>query len=161
MMEHNRFVEIPLGLAGKVFRSPMPFAAFDEGNTLLAEFERAGVTQVVMLTEPGEDLVRAGRDLSRLYSQHQISTIHYPIKDFGRPEDLDELRDQVEKVLGLVNQGEKVAVHCFAGRGRTGMFLAILTKQALGLEGDEAIRWVRQYFPAIETHEQEELVRAY
>ncbi len=160
-MEHNRFVEIPLGLTGKLYRSPMPFASFDQDHTLLNEYQSAGVTQVVMLTEPGEDLIRAGRDLTRLYSQHQIKTIHYPIKDFGSPEDLDELRTRISDVLALVSTGEKVAIHCYAGRGRTGLFIAILAKAALGLKGEEAIRWVRQYFPAIETKEQEDLVREY
>ena len=160
-MENNRLIELPLGLEGKLFRSPMPFAAFDEKNTLLEEYLAAGVTHVVMLTEPGEDLIRASRDLTRLYTQNKINPIHYPIRDFGSPDDVEQLKDKVRQVVDLVENGQTVAVHCFAGRGRTGMFLGIVAKVVLGLDGDEAIAWVRELFPAIETEEQEELVRVY
>jgi hypothetical protein len=37
-----------------------------------------------------------------------------------------------------------------------------MARQLLGLSGDEAIRWVRQYIPgAVETELQEELVNEY
>ena len=39
------------------------------------------------------------------------------------------------------------------------MFLALLARKTLGIGGQEAIDWVRQFFPAIETRAQEKLVR--
>ena len=39
------------------------------------------------------------------------------------------------------------------------MVIALLARKALGMDGQEAIDWVRQYFPAIETDAQENLVR--
>jgi len=38
------------------------------------------------------------------------------------------------------------------------MFIALLSRILLKLDGWKAIDWVRQYFPAIETMEQEQVV---
>ena len=51
-------------------------------------------------------------------------------------------------------------VHCLAGVGRTGMFLASLAKLGMGYSSEDAVRWVREYIPgAIEIPEQEQLVK--
>lgn len=149
---------IPLQLLGKIHRSPMPFAAFDVDYSTLDEYLQAGIDTVVMLIEPGEDLRRANMDLRRVYEEHEICVLQYPIVDFDTPEDLEGLKDLLQQVIEKANQGENIAVHCFAGRGRTGMFIALLSRMVLGLDGQAAIDWVRQYFPAIETREQEQIV---
>lgn len=158
-MDEKNLVPIPLGLKGSVYRSPMPFAAFDYGKSTLSEYLDAEIDTVVMLTESGEDLRRAGRDLAQTYASHQIETVHFPIVDFDTPDDHHSLLTALEDVIQRAKQGENIAVHCFAGRGRTGMFIALLARKALGLKGQAAIEWVRNYFPAIETQEQESLVR--
>lgn len=158
-MNGKNLVPIPLGLRGQVYRSPMPFAAFDDGKTTFSEYLDAKINTVVMLTEDGEDLRRAGKDLAQTYADHQIETVHFPITDFDTPEDHSSLLDKLDEVLQRAEQGENIAVHCFAGRGRTGLFIALLARKALNMAGQEAIDWVRGYFPAIETEEQEELIR--
>jgi len=158
-MGEKNLVLIPLGLKGSVYRSPMPFAAFDYGKTTLSEYQEAGINTVVMLTEKGEDLLRSGRNLAQTYAENQIETIHYPIEDFTTPEDHSSLLKTLDEVIQRAKLGENIAVHCFAGRGRTGMFIALLARKTLGLEGQAAIDWVRAYFPAVETEEQEQLIR--
>jgi protein-tyrosine phosphatase len=144
-----------------VYRSPMPFALFDRDSTALGEFIQAGVSTVVMLIDEGEDLERAGIDLKARYSENGLQTIHFPIVDFSIPDNQSDLKEVVISVSEKIKQGEHVAVHCFGGQGRTGMFVALLGRQLLGLGGDEAIQWVRGYFRAIETSAQEQIVREY
>ena len=120
-----------------------------------------GINTVVMLVEEGEDTQYAGKDLKTEYALHNIDVIHYPIRDFDTPEDSADLKNTLDRVQEKCQDGEKVAVHCFAGRGRTGLFIALLARQALGLDGDQAIEFVRRYFPAIETKDQEQLVREF
>ncbi|MEN8241958.1 MAG: protein-tyrosine phosphatase family protein [Chloroflexota bacterium] len=152
---------IPFDLPGKIYRSPMPFARFDYDHTVFQEYLEAGIDSVVMLIEEGEDLELAGQDLKSLYAQNGIDVIHYSIVDFGTPEDSQKLEDHLEIVLDRVKQGEHIAVHCFAGQGRTGMFLALLARRILKIDGDQAISFVRQYFQAVETEAQQQIVIDY
>lgn len=151
-------IEIPFGLPGKIYRSPMPLAAFDEGQTTLHEYDQAGIDTVVMLTASGEDLFHAGVDLNARYTETGLAVIHFPIQDFATPENLSALDQTLQQVLAAARSGRKIAIHCYAGRGRTGLFIALLARRILGLGGEEAVAWVRQYFPAIETQAQIEMV---
>ena len=54
---------------------------------------------------------------------------------------------------------KKFVIHCSDWVGRTGLFVACLTRRILGLSGEDAIRWVRRFIPgAVETPEQRQLV---
>lgn len=144
---------------GMLYRSPMPFAHFDPNDTTLEEFIQADVNTVVMLTEEGEDIKRAGVSLKALYQENGLDVLHFPIVDFAIPEDPNTLRTLINQISEKIRHGERVAVHCYAGQGRTGLVIALLGRQLLGLDGDEAIDWVRGYFRAIETKAQEKFVR--
>jgi protein-tyrosine phosphatase len=154
-------IHIPFDLPGKLYRSPMPFARFDPGKDVFDQYLEEGITTVVMLIEEGEDQYHAGRDLKALYAQHEIEAIQFPIADFDTPEDLTLLENHLQTVLKKADDGEHIIVHCFAGRGRTGLFLALLTRRIMGVDGKTAISYLRQFFPAVETPAQEQLVINY
>ncbi len=149
---------LPFGLPGQVYRSPMPFANFDHNQTTLKEYQEAGVNAVVMLVSDDEGLARAGRDLRETYVEAGIEVIHLPIVDFAVPTDNGELETALQRALTTVHGGGNLAVHCYAGRGRTGMFIALMARRILKLDGVAAIEWARQYFPAVETEEQAMIV---
>jgi len=153
--------ELPFHLPGRVFRSAMPFSSFDPNGKLLERYLEEQVSVVVLLVSDGNCWKHSGRDLRSLYQDQGLTVIYLPIPDFGVPEQ-DELERDVTAALGYSLEGKNIAIHCQAGIGRTGTFAACLAKRTLGLSGDEAIDWVRQWIPGgIETSEQEQLVRSY
>lgn len=151
-------IEMPYGFTGKIFRSPMPFSRYDHSDIWDA-FKEKAVDQVVVLAEQGEYLVYAGRDLPAFYGSQGLDVIHIPVPDFGIPSDRQVWEDGLSQVARNAREGKNIAVHCLAGVGRTGTFLACLAKKELGLEGEEAIRWVRNSLPgAMENGYQEDFV---
>jgi protein-tyrosine phosphatase len=152
---------IPFGLPGQIYRSPMPFGDFDYGHSTLEEYRQAGIDTVVMLITTEESLVRAGCDLEALYESEGMHVIHLPIIDFDVPNDDTAMETALDEVIAQAELGKNIAIHCFAGRGRTGMFIALLARRVLGIEGLQAITWLREYFPAVETEEQAQVVINY
>src|SRR5262249_10854346 len=70
-----------------------------------------------------------------------------------------DLEQAIQHTLTHAQAGRHMVVHCAAGLGRTGLFLASLATCALGLSGAEAIQWVRPLLhQAIETPEQQRLL---
>jgi protein-tyrosine phosphatase len=150
----KNLTHLPYGLTGAIYRSPMPFGAFDIETTTLEEYQQAGINLIVMLTTPEEDLHRAGRDLEAFYLKEGYQVIRLPIVDFDVPEDNAGLDTTLKETIARAEKGENIAIHCYAGRGRTGMFAALLARRILKMEGVKAIEWTRQFFPAIETEDQ-------
>jgi len=151
--------EFPFGYPGKIFRSPMPFGPYDRFSKIWPAYQQQNVSAVVVLVEPQEFVVRAGRDLPAFYRSVNIDVIHIPIQDFQVPKDLTVFMEAIDLVDTHAKNGKNIAVHCMAGIGRTGLFLACLAKNHLNLRGQEAIDWVRILIPgALENLIQEEFV---
>ena len=154
--------ELPFELPGKVYRSPMPFGPYDRLNQVWPLYQDNGIRQVVVLVEKQEYLVQAQRDLPAFYTAEGLRAVHYPIPDFQVPDSQDGLGAAVDDMLSQAQNGENIAVHCLAGVGRTGIFLACMAKRHFDLVGQEAITWVRQFIPdALENPKQEQFVIAF
>jgi uncharacterized protein (DUF952 family) len=153
---------IPIGTPGKLYRSSMPYSSlFDQGAKVFTEYAKEGIEVVVVLNEGNEILRYAGRDLLKLYRDAGMYTIHAPIADFTAPKP-GVWNNEFEKVKALLQSGKNVAVHCHAGIGRTGIFLACLAQDLLHLDGEESIAWIRTYIPpAVETEYQRQFVLNY
>lgn len=166
-MQGNEFnsdglTELPFGLPGRIFRSPMPFRPTDEHGELFSQYQQAGVKVVVVLADRDEIKRKTSRDLLIFYRDHDLTVIHCPIPDFMVPEVPNILHNALEDVYKLAGNGKHIAVHCYAGFGRTGLFMGCLAVRILGLSGDGAISWVRAYIPtALENEAQEAFVRNY
>lgn len=144
-------------LKGRLFRSPMPFRR-DDGDLLDAAMAD-GVRVVVMLTSMEEGLEKARRDLLAEYASRSLVCIHLPIGDFEVPTDRGALESALGSAESHLQGGEGVLVHCAAGIGRTGLFLACLVGRVARLDGTLATVWVRKFIPgAVETPSQEDFV---
>ena len=153
--------ELPFSFPGKIFRSPMPFSSYDQVEVWQSYIDQ-DIDLVVVLTEKQEYLVYAMRDLPAYYRSNGLDVLHLPVPDFGVPSDPAEWENGITAVSNSANEGKNVVVHCLAGLGRTGIFMACLAKTTLGLSGDQAIRWVRESIPgALENYNQEEFVINY
>jgi len=152
------FTELPLPLAGRIFRSPMPFSSYDPQGEALVRFKEEKISLIVLLAEDEECLLRTGRNLKEFYTREGFRVIHLPTPDFYVPlkEDLEEA---VKITAEEARRGSNIAIHCHAGIGRTGLFIAYLAKEVLGLSGEEAFQWVRRHIPgAMESREQRQML---
>jgi protein-tyrosine phosphatase len=153
--------ELPFACPGRVFRSRMPFDERDPHGCLLERYLGESIRVVVVLADDGEILACTGRDLRLTYTLQGMSVIYLPIPDFAVPS-LDSLDRAVLTALEEIRSGVNLAVHCHAGMGRTGLFLACLAQRALPMSAKQAIDWVRSYVPgALETPEQVHLAIDY
>lgn len=63
------------------------------------------------------------------------------VADFGTPADDLRLEREVDEAVGALRRGEPVLVHCFAGCGRTGLFVSCMLVRC----GEPAIAAVRRF----------------
>lgn len=85
-------------------------------------------------------------------------TILYPIEDQNIPVDYTEFDRLVQTIKESLEDGNRVAVSCIGGHGRTGLVLACVVGEMLGL--DDPVEWVRKnYCPkAVESDKQHEFI---
>src|SRR5262249_38523271 len=89
-----------------------------------------------------------------------LLSLHVPVEDMAPPT-LDQVKECISAIRRAHEQNMGVALHCYAGRGRTGTVLASYLV-ATGLSSDQAIARVRELRPgSIETEEQEDVVREF
>ena len=123
----------------------------DDPDTL-AWLREQGIELVITLTE---DPIR--RDW---LGDAGLLSLHIPVQDMAPPT-LPQVEECVSAIKRAHEQNMAVALHCYAGRGRTGTFLASYLV-ATGLSAEEAITRIRQLRPgSIETEEQEDVVREF
>lgn len=154
--------ELPYGFAGMVYRSPLPLSPYyDPEQRLLGAYQEAGVKMIVMLTTEEEAYEITGLNLRSLYQSAGFEVLYIPVPDYSIP-DQDELNEPIQQVIAAARRGKTIVIHCHAGLGRTGMFAACLAKAVFGMNGEDAVNWVRQHIPhAVETREQLAFIRQF
>jgi atypical dual specificity phosphatase len=105
---------------------------FTELSADLDYLAMEGIQHIVTLTEFALELPPDG-----VFTAH-----HMPVIDFAAPEHTQVLRF-CELVDRAEQNGERVVVHCLAGIGRTGTFLAAYLMWREGLTARQALSRVR------------------
>lgn len=79
--------------------------------------------------------------------------LHLPIPDYGTPSDL-AVSQALPALVARLQRGERIAIHCMGGCGRSGM-IALRLMIALGEPADTALSRLRKVRPcAVETEAQ-------
>src|SRR5262245_44750109 len=152
------FIELPFGLPRRIFWSPMPFGPYDLHGEVYNRFCEEHIAVIVLLASDEECLQKTGCHLRALYLKGGFQVLYLPIPDFSVPAK-DDLEQAVQHTIAYAQADQNIVIHCSAGIGRTGLFMAYLAKRCLRLSGAEALQWVRHYIPrAVETPEQQWLV---
>jgi ADP-ribosyl-[dinitrogen reductase] hydrolase len=121
----------------------------------------SGATSLVSLTEPRELRWAGPGDFGAAVARAELSWYHLPIRDFSVP---DAGFEQTWSSVGAelrrrLVAGERLVIHCYAGRGRTGLLAARLLIE-FGEPPQRAIGLVRRVRSgAIQTYEQEAYLR--
>jgi len=110
----------------------------------IEELKRWGVTGVVSLIEAHEFTMNNVEDLPMMLRDDGIWWLHLPIIDMEITDQKfeDEWAVQGERIRHALRIGERIALHCYAGLGRTGMIGARLLVE-MGMENSRAIAAVR------------------
>ena len=138
--------------------TPGSTKALEADLTLMASNRATDLVTLIGEDERGNLGVGA---LPRLAGENGLSWREFPITDrtapaSGRQAEFDQLLDELLTDLAA---GRRVAIHCQAGLGRTGLLAAGLLVQS-GIGPDDAIARVRSARPgSIETSGQEDFIR--
>lgn len=80
-------------------------------------------------------------------SERPAQFVRHPIEDLRPAPSIEWLSAVVEDLAARVLCGEKIYIHCFAGRGRTGLIACCLLGRLYdGLGAEEALQRVGQYY---------------
>ena len=139
---------VPLKLAGCA--QPGLLRPIDYDLDLLAQ---VGITMLLTLTET--DLDQAA------LTRNRLRNIHFPIYDREAPS-ITQAYMVSKRIQRAMDQGERVAVHCKAGIGRTGTILACWMIHQGGVGAQGAIERLRSIRPSyVQSREQEEFLYSF
>lgn len=134
-------------------------------NTL-AGMERPGLffdleEDLGFLREKGVDVIvnLEEKEYSRDYGGFIVK--HIPIEDFGAPR-LKDFEEFIEFTKAQVSRGGRIAVHCYAGMGRTNLMIASFLIHHHRIDALAALDMVRTKRPFhLVTYQQEEALMDY
>lgn len=105
-------------IKGKLAGTPLPGVVYDEEYDIKS-LNRVEITHLITLTQSPPKELAVNHELLRAYG---IGNTQFPIPDMGAPT-TEQAIAICRTIDSLLADGEKVAVHCKAGMGRTGTIL--------------------------------------
>jgi atypical dual specificity phosphatase len=129
----------------------------------LAGMERPGSVfsleeDLKFLKDAGIDIIINLEENTSEYSGFEVK--HIPIRDFRAPY-LSDFGEFIKFVHKKIDDGKRIAVHCYAGMGRTNLMLASYFVY-LGMKPDKALDLVKEKRPYhLINEEQEKALREF
>ncbi len=158
----GRFREVELlgGVPGSLWLHSMP-GRCESLDEAWAEVRRLAISGIVCLA-PLDEIREKSPDYAKAIERQELpcDIRRLPVCDYQGPDDDEAFRELATHVAGALRRGDRILVHCGAGRGRTGMF-AIATLMALGLSTEEARCQVRVAGSGPERPAQEDALRRF
>lgn len=104
---------------GTLYIMPCPKA--EQLSDGLSRLSQMGINKVVSLLET-EEAVRLGAAMEgQLCEQLGMTFEQFPIRDRRTPDKPAKFRQLVNKLHDELHSGQNIAIHCYAGIGRTGL----------------------------------------
>ncbi|XP_069693915.1 protein tyrosine phosphatase domain-containing protein 1-like [Periplaneta americana] len=137
-----------------------PSTELIKNKNIIGQFKSLGINSIINLQKPGEH-ASCGNPLEssgftydpNIFMENNIYFYNFGWKDYGEAT-LSSLLDMVKVMAFALSEG-KVAVHCHAGLGRTGVLIACYLVYSLRVRANDAIRFVRLKRPnAVQTRGQ-------
>ncbi|NKC16108.1 MAG: phosphatase [Gammaproteobacteria bacterium] len=148
---------------GRIAMVPAPGNTGNCANSDLHALTTWGATILVTLVESHELAMLGLSHLEQRAQEAGLRWHHLPIRNMSTPtaQWLATWRSLSPRLHEALKQENSIAIHCWAGLGRTGLVSAMLLMEG-GYSATRAIAQVRQARPGtIETQEQEQFVRRY
>jgi len=110
----------------------------------MKELQDWGANGIVTLNEPHELKMHGVEEMPKMIADAGMWWKHLPIIDMDIPnQDFEDTwAVEGERIRHALRLGERVAIHCYAGLGRTGMIAARILVE-MGIEPELAIRTIR------------------
>lgn len=111
------------------------------------------ISIIYVLIEPQELLKKEYDILKTLHAKHNIIVKRFPIQDYSVPTSFEKFDYFIQSILKDIVKGENVLIHCFGGKGRTGLVLIGLFMRILK-SFKKAYKYVTSKRQALDTSEQ-------
>ena len=103
----------------------------------LLSLKKQGVSTLTCMLDRDEIVELGLQEEKAICEQLGLAYLSYPVPDFGIPEDIILFKKLTQDLAKRVQQGQKVAVHCRAGIGRSSLTVAS-TMLHLGFSASDA-----------------------
>lgn len=122
---------IPTPTSGRLGTMPKPRGG-DWLETEIQSLKQQGVDVVVSLLTQAEILETGLTDEQNYCKAFDISFLSFPIRDHQVPESKLDTRKFVGRLAEILHEGSSIAIHCYAGIGRSSLIAAsVLTRYGI------------------------------